>query len=76
MRLEESFENKSWGQAVAYCKGILEKFRPRHKRIKVFIGFEVEPAIWRGCPHCENPEEALEQAKRADIIEGKFKKKG
>jgi len=48
-----------WDDAVEYCLKILKKFRPKHKRIKIFIGFEVEPAVWSDCPHAENPEQAL-----------------
>lgn len=66
-------EFKSWREAVVYCRGVLEKFRPKHKRVKIFIGFEVEPAVWHDCPHFTNPEDALNQAKHEDMLERKLK---
>lgn len=65
----------SWEEAVTTCKSILEKFKPKHKRIKLFVGFEVQPAIWHDCPLFENPECAMKQAKREDIYERRFKKR-
>ena len=59
-------EMGSWNEAVDHCKVILGKFRPKHGRIRVFCGFEVEPALWSDCSHTESPEEALEMAKRED----------
>ncbi|MGB9693841.1 MAG: hypothetical protein ACPLYF_03260 [Fervidobacterium sp.] len=66
---------KSWEEAVAYCKSVLEKFTPKHKRVKIFIGFEVQPAVWRDCPHAENPKQALKMAKREDEIEQRLMKR-
>lgn len=67
--------SESWEESVAYCKSILEKFKPKHERIKIFIGFEVKPAIWHDCPLFENPEDAIKQAEREDMIESRFKKR-
>lgn len=48
---------------------LIEPFRPKHERVKVFIGFEVKPAKWSDCPHCPMPKEALEAAEFEDAIE-------
>jgi len=61
---------------LEYCRSILEKFRPDHKRIKIFIGFEVQPEIWHDCPIFDNPECALKQAKCEDRWERLKKKRG
>jgi len=66
---------KSWEEAVAYCKSVFEKFTPKHKRVKIFICFEVEPAHWSDCPHAENPKEALRMAKSEDKMEQRFMKR-
>lgn len=56
-------------QAVTLCKWLLEHFKPDHERVKVFVGFEVEPAVYSECNHCETPEEALRTALREDELE-------
>jgi hypothetical protein len=60
---------QSWKEAVAKCKNILEQFKPEHKRVKVFVGFEVEPAEWLDCNHAESPEQALRIAKQEDVMQ-------
>ena len=55
-------------RAKAQAQALLEPFRPAHPRIKVFVGFDVDPAIWRDCPHVETPEEALELAQGEDSL--------
>lgn len=66
---------RSWEEVVAKCESVLEKFTPKHKRVKIFIGFEVEPAVWSDCPHAENPVEALRMAKLEDKMERWFMKR-
>ena len=51
---------------VAICKWHLEQHKPDNPRIKVFVGFEVKPAVYAECTHCETPEEALKMALRYD----------
>ncbi|MCJ7424368.1 hypothetical protein MUP01_08910 [Candidatus Bathyarchaeota archaeon] len=62
-------EIERWSEAVDQCKAILEKFRPKHGRIRFLCGFEVEPEIHLDCNHADNPTEALEMAKREDDME-------
>lgn len=47
--------------------------KPDHPRISIFVGFEVEPASYSDCPHCETPEEALKEAQREDSWEQEIK---
>jgi len=57
-------------QAVELARKLIEPFKPNHPRIKVFIGFSVEPAlhtIW-GCQHARTPEEAIKMAKYEDKV--------
>lgn len=51
---------------------LLQPFKPDHPRIKVWVGFEVEPEYWMDCPHYETPKEALEQARREDELKKKY----
>lgn len=64
----------SWNEAVDHCKSVLERFRPSHRRIKIFIGFEFQPEEWSDCNHVDNPEEALEMAKREDENESRIRR--
>ena len=57
---------KSWCEAVEIAKEILKPFVPRHPRIRLFIGFHVEPALYMECTHVETPEEALREAEVQD----------
>jgi len=63
MKEPETFE-----EAVELCKRILERFKPHHPRISVFVGFLVRPAIYDECPIYITPEEALEAAKQEDKL--------
>lgn len=51
---------------------LLQPFKPDHPRIKLFIGFDVEPAIWADCNHYERAEDALRQAEFEDHQEDKY----
>jgi len=55
---------KSWEEAKRLAERLLELFKPKHPRVKLFIGFEVKPVVWLDCPHFKDPEEALEEAKK------------
>jgi len=57
---------ESWGEAVEMAREILKPFVPRHPRIRLFIGFHVEPALYMECTHVETPEEALREAVMQD----------
>lgn len=59
-------EKVTFEQAAEAARKLLEPFRPQHPRIKVFVGFEVEPTYFAECPHYGRPEWALEQAKFED----------
>jgi len=65
----------SWNEAVEHCRKILEKFRPKHKRIRVFIGFEIKPIVWSDCPHAETPEQALNMIKEQNAIQKELRLK-
>ena len=65
--MEDRRKPKTWSEAVEMAKEILKPFVPEHPRIRLFIGFYVEPAIFAyECPHVETPEKALEEAKFQD----------
>jgi len=59
----------SFIEAREQAKKLIEPYRPDHPRIRILIGFEVEPAIWADCAHYESPEDALVEAEWQDKIE-------
>ena len=67
--MEDRRKPKTWSEAVEMAKEILKPFVPEHPRIRLFIGFYVQPAIEDSeCHYFETIEEALEDAKIQDEI--------
>ncbi|MCJ7424364.1 AAA family ATPase [Candidatus Bathyarchaeota archaeon] len=65
---------ESWKETVSRCRKHLERFRPDNERIRVFIGFEVEPALSAADnSYAESPEEALEIAEDEDRVASKLR---
>lgn len=55
-------------EAIEQAKALLEPHCPKHPRIRVWVGFEVEPATFTPCPHLESPEDALDAAHYEDEV--------
>ena len=62
-------------EAKKQALALLLPFTPKHKRIKPFVGFEIESIRWSDCNHCRTPKEALTEAIREDKHAKKFGRK-
>ena len=62
-------EETAWEEAMAKCKATLQRFTPKHRRISLWIGFEIEPAIYADCPYYDTPKKALDEARSEDICQ-------
>ena len=66
--MKRNREEMDFEEARKRAIELLQPFKPDHPRIKVWVGFEVEPEYWADCSHYETPEEALKQALMEDEI--------
>jgi hypothetical protein len=63
----------SWREVAARCRKDLERFKPANERIRVFVGFEVKPALRAAdISYAESSEEALEIAEDEDKLASKL----
>lgn len=63
-----------FNEARKKAEALIAPFAPKHKRVKIFVGFDVEPSVYADCTHCRTPEEALRATEEEDKMAKKWKK--